>query len=39
LNIHSLNTESNVFSQRNTSRGTCCSWSNTWSSVYHLYHL
>jgi hypothetical protein len=29
LNIHSLNTESNVFSQRNTSRGTCCSWSNT----------
>jgi hypothetical protein len=29
LNIHSLNTENSVFSQRNTSCGTCCSWSNT----------
>jgi len=29
LNIHSLNNENSVFSQRNTSRGACSSWSNT----------
>jgi hypothetical protein len=29
LNIHSLNTENSDFSQRNTSHGACCSWSNT----------